>query len=233
MRLKKDNGKDIIILTDDEIIIKGIFKDKVLKRDNILSACLLDDTMGNKGIIILTKDYKIVERRSVNMKWSDREKLKLIVDEINTNDILFNYNYDKYQYWFIGYYPYLFWFIINDSIINEESNLKLVGGFFCLLLIIIMIIVIYNINKFRGVIYNAKMEEFQVVGKKAEIVNKFTINDIELDKKFKDDGFRFRVKESGYKFYIKKNTISYPTEYERLKDQVKSIALKSQLKNSH
>lgn len=189
--------------------------------------------MGNKGIIILTKDYKIVERRSVNMKWSDREKLKLIVDEINTNDILFNYNYDKYQYWFIGYYPYLFWFIINDSIINEESNLKLVGGFFCLLLIIIMIIVIYNINKFRGVIYNAKMEEFQVVGKKAEIVNKFTINDIELDKKFKDDGFRFRVKESGYKFYIKKNTISYPTEYERLKDQVKSIALKSQLKNSH
>lgn len=233
MRLKKDNGKDIIILTDDEIIIKGIFKDKVLKRDNILSAWLLDDTMGNKGIIILTKDYKIVERRSVNMKWSDREKLKLIVDEINTNDILFNYNYDKYQYWFIGYYPYLFWFIINDSIINEESNLKLVGGFFCLLLIIIMIIVIYNINKFRGVIYNAKMEEFQVVGKKAEIVNKFTINDIELDKKFKDDGFRFRVKESGYKFYIKKNTISYPTEYERLKDQVKSIALKSQLKNSH
>lgn len=233
MRLKKDNGKNIIILTDDEIIIKGIFKDKVLKRDNILSAWLLDDTMGNKGIIILTKDYKIVERRSVNMKWSDREKLKLIVDEINTNDILFNYNYDKYQYWFIGYYPYLFWFIINDSIINEESNLKLVGGFFCLLLIIIMIIVIYNINKFRGVIYNAKMEEFQVVGKKAEIVNKFTINDIELDKKFKDDGFRFRVKESGYKFYIKKNTISYPTEYERLKDQVKSIALKSQLKNSH
>ena len=38
MRLKKDNGKNIIILTDDEIIIKGIFKDKVLKRDNILSA---------------------------------------------------------------------------------------------------------------------------------------------------------------------------------------------------
>lgn len=91
MRLKKDNGKDIIILTDDEIIIKGIFKDKVLKRDNILSACLLDDTMGNKGIIILTKDYKIVERRSVNMKWSDREKLKLIIDEINTEGILFNY----------------------------------------------------------------------------------------------------------------------------------------------
>ena len=233
MKLQKDNGKDIIILTDDEIIIKGIFKDKVLKRDNILSACLLDDTMGNKGIVILTKDYKIVERRSINMKWTDREKLKLTIEEINTNDILFNYNYEKYHYWFMCYYPYLFWSIINNLIINEESNLKWVGGFFCLLLIIIMIIVIYNINKFRGVIYNTKMEEFQVVGKKAEIVNKFTINDIELDQKFKDDGFRFRVKESGYKFYIKKNTISYPTEYEKLKDTIKSTALKSQLKNSH
>lgn len=99
---------------------------------------------------------------------------------------------------------------------------------------IFMIIFYYGIcNNFEGVVYDSNKEEFQAIGKNRKVKEKFTINDIELDKKFKDDGFRFRVKESGYKFYIKKNTISYPTEYEKLKDTIKSTALKSQLKNSH
>lgn len=231
MKLKKDNGKDIIILTDDEIIIKGIFKDKVLKRDNILSACLLDDTMGNKGIIILTKDYKIVERRSVNMKWSDREKLKLIIDEINTEGILFNYRGSNDIVWLYTMAVYM------PLIMNGHLFDTYYGKFFLFaiyLIMIFMIIFYYGIcNNFEGVVYDSNKEEFQAIGKNRKVKEKFTINDIELDKKFKDDGFRFRVKESGYKFYIKKNTISYPTEYEKLKDTIKSTALKSQLKNSH
>ena len=231
MKLQKDNGKDIVILTDDEVIIKGIFKDKVLKRDNILSACLLESLGGDKGIVILTKDYKIVEKRRINMKWSDREKLKLIVDEINKEGILFNYRNSDDIVWLYTMAVYMP-LIMSGNLFDTYYGKFFVFAIY--LILIFMIIFYYHIcNKFRGVIYNTKKEEFQIVGKKDEIVNKFTINDIELDKEFKDGGFRFKVKDIGYKFYIKKNTISYPTEYEKFKDTIKTTALKSQLKNSH
>ena len=231
MKLQKDNGKDIIILTDDEIIIKGIFKDRVLKRDNILSACLLESVGGSKGIVILTKDYKIVEKRSINMKWSDREKLKLIVDEINTEGILFNYRDSNDIVWLYTISIYI------PLIMSSRLFDTYYGKYFAFaiyLILIFMIIFYYRIfNNFDGVIYDSNKEEFKAIGKNRKVKEKFTINDIELDKKFKDDRFRFRVKESGYKFYIRNNTISYPTEYEKLKDTIKSTALKSQLKNSH
>lgn len=215
MRLKKDNGKDIVIVTEGEVIIKRIFKDKIVKKDNILSACLLEDLAGNKGIVILTKDYKIIEKRKINLRWKEREKLKLVIDDINNNNILFNYKRNDSPVWIVNCINTFFLIAFNEKFFNNCLIFLLY-----VILICSIVTICFNNFKFRGILYDLNKEEFFIIGKKNKIIDRFRLENIEILKKGKDNRFKCRVKNSYYKFIVNKGVISYPTVYEKIVDDI-------------
>lgn len=206
MIISKDNGKKLVELKENELIIYRFIKNKIIKRENIRSAYLNKD-----GLIVLTYDNKVDTISIRNMSWKDREGLKILVDEINNENIIFGTDYVDNTFWIMVMYPVLF--------IGQSNYTVLIIVLKGLIVIMLMVIAIIMSKNYRGNIYNIDTKEFEVIGLRRKVVRKFTISDIEFMKSNKA-GTRYKIKDSFYKFYIR-DVITYPILYKKAIDEMK------------
>ncbi len=85
MIIRKDNGKKLLELNEKEFIIYGFFKDKHIDRKDILSAGVFNYNM----LTILYKGNYNFCKNITNMKFSDREGLNAILNELNKEELIF------------------------------------------------------------------------------------------------------------------------------------------------
>ena len=85
MIIRKDNGKKLLELNEKEFIIYGFFKDKHIDRKDILSAGVFNYNM----LTILYKGNYNFCKNITNMKFSDREGLNAILNELNKKELIF------------------------------------------------------------------------------------------------------------------------------------------------
>ena len=108
--ISKDNGKKLFELKENELIIYRFIRNKIIKRGDIRSAYLNEE-----GLIILTYDNKIITKFTINMSWKYRETLKILVDEINNENIVFGLTIMEIHYGIC----YLFSITLAQLIHNE------------------------------------------------------------------------------------------------------------------
>ena len=118
MIIRKDNGKKLLELNEKELIIYGFLKDKHIDRKDILSAGIFNGSM----LTILYKgNYNFCKNIS-NMKFSEREGLNAILNELNKEELIFfpdSYNIDPSTH-IIILSPMLINFIFsNDDIVMK------------------------------------------------------------------------------------------------------------------
>lgn len=207
MLIKKDNGKVKMELTEEELIIKGIFKDTKIKRGNIRSAILEENRF-----LLLTYDDKVIFKSITNASSKYREQLKLLIDEVNKENIIFSTstmeNINLLCSWL--YIVLIIVSSLSDKIQNEALKSMLFWG--TTILYIGAGIYIYNkANRITGFVYNVDKKEFRIIGALGGVKEKFTIENVEFIK----EAFRgkmYRSKKTGKKFYLENqiSPIKYP-----------------------
>lgn len=207
--ISKDNGKKLFELKENELIIYRFLRNKIIKRRDIRSAYL-----NEQGLIILTYDNKIITKFTVSMSWKYRETLKILVDEINNENIVFGTADNGNPLGNTDFYIVL---ALTQVINNKFIFIPMV---IILIALIVMIIIISK--NYRGNIYYIDTEKFEVIGFRNKITRRFTTSDIELIKS-DETGTKYKVKDSRYKFYIK-NVITYPVLYKKAIAEMKMKA---------
>lgn len=134
MIIRKDNGKKLLELNEKEFIIYGFFKDKHIDRKDILSAGVFNYNM----LTILYKGNYNFCKNITNMKFSDREGLNAILNELNKEELIFfpdSYNVDPLTNMII-YSPMLINFIFN----NDDIVTKIIAIVVCILFLLLYFI---------------------------------------------------------------------------------------------
>lgn len=198
--ISKDNGKKLFELKENELIIYGFLRNKIIKRRDIRSAYL-----NEQGLIMLTYDNKIITKFTANMSWNDRETLKILVDEINNENVVFGTSNNGNPLWYV--------FIYQIYFLAQLTHNKFIFILTIITWIILIAITIITLKNYQGNIYYIDTKKFEVIGFRNKITRRFTVSDIELVKS-DEAGTKYKVKDSRYKFYIK-NIITYPVLYKR------------------
>lgn len=193
--ISKDNGKKLFELKENELIVYRFLRNKIIKRRDIRSAYL-----NEQGLIILTYDNKIITKFTVSMAWKYRETLKILVDEINNENIVFGTADNGNPLWNTYFFPIL----VLAQVIQDK---------FIFIPIALMVMMIIISENYRGNMYYIDTKKFEVIGFRNRIKRRFTTSDIEVVKS--DEAVtKYKVKDSRYKFYIK-NVITYPVLYKK------------------
>ena len=148
MIIKKDNGKLIMELTDENLIINRLFRKEKLQRNSIRSAFLAHDTL-----YILTKDNSVESLVLARVSWKERERIKIIINEINKENIIFWGDYYSN--------PFTFLCCIPAIITNILPSNVMVMTIFIVIFVIFSYFVIKYGYKYSGVIYDVSMSKFQ------------------------------------------------------------------------
>lgn len=221
MLIKKDNGKVKMELTEEELIIKGIFKDKKIKRKDIKSACITVSSF-----VILTYDYKIIYQLFSNATPKYKEQLKLLVDEINKENNIFKYSYEQ------GMNTWMYIWVLPLIFTNFNNGNKVIAIILGVVYVILAAIAVWDAVRFKGVIYNVDTKTFTRVGYKDFNKETFTIEDMELVKK-KEMGIKYKIKKSGYKFYLEYagDKILYPVRQGQALKEIENHFIKTEINN--
>ncbi|WP_146127333.1 hypothetical protein [Clostridium vincentii] len=209
MIISKDNGKKLFELNENELIIYRFLRNKIIKRRDIRSAYL-----NEQGLIILTYDNKTVTKSIINMSWNDREGLKILVDEINNENVVFGTTNKETPLWYVFIYPIY--------LLAQLTHNKFIFILTIIAWIILMAITIVTLKSYKGNMYYIDTERFEVIGFRNRIKRRFTTSDIELVKS-DEVGTKYKVKDSRYKFYIR-NVITYPVLYKKAIAEMKMKA---------
>lgn len=90
-----DKDKVLLEENDEDIVIHGVLKNKVIKRKNIRTMYYENDNLN-----ILYDNNKILFKRMVNMRLSEKGNLFKIIDNNINEKVLFHYE-DVFTYFFI------------------------------------------------------------------------------------------------------------------------------------
>ena len=215
MIIRKDNGKKLLELNEKELIIYGFFKDKHIDRKDILSAGVFN---GNMLIILYKGNYNFCKNIS-NMKFSERESLNAILNELNKEELIFfptSYNIDPSTYIII-----LSPMLINFIFSNDDIVTKIIAIVACILLLLLYFIP--DLRKQKGWIYKIQSKEFQLRDKNNSILSNININEIEEVKRDSfSAAFCFKKGRTKIKMPIYE-LMDYPIKYKQI---LKEITLK-------
>lgn len=206
-------GKKLIELTEDELIIRRFLHRKKIKRSNIKSAYMLDNSLN-----VLTYNNKIIIANYISIKWSERDNIKRIIDEINKEDIIFNITRGNFH---LG----LLLCCFSSSLINLLRD-ALNKNYFSLILLIALIGIIFiaYIKRVtnKGINYSISDRKFNWVRKLGKTTTNYPIEDIKL---IKDDEALLKCKFNNEKdtFNIVKK-IDYPLSYKFALEEIGSIS---------
>ena len=216
MIIRKDNGKKLLELNEKEPIIYGFLKDKHIDRKDILSASIFNGSM----LTILYKgNYNFCKNIS-NMKFSEREGLNAILNELNKEELIFfpnsSYSIDPLINMII-LSPMLISFIFNNDYIVTKI-IVIVG---CILLLILYFIP--DLRKRKRWVYSIKSKEFQLRDRNNSILSNININEIEEVKRDSfSQAFCFKKGRTKIKMPVYE-LMDYPIKYKQILKEITSI----------
>lgn len=200
------NDKDKILIqeNDEEIIIRGIFKNKVIKRKDIRSM-YYDNNFYN--IYILYENNKFYYRRISNMKLSDKGNLYKIIDDNTNEKILFSEENPIAYFWSI----FLVIVLVNYLTSTESGNkIELTLIFISYMIFTVLFI---NSSKHCSKIYDCENKKFifyNIFGKiKKEISIDITKMKCNVNKYPINGYFKLEDKSNNIKSLVSSN-IEYP-----------------------
>lgn len=213
MIIRKDNDKKALELTEKELIIYGIFKDKHINRDNILSSFIYNENM----LIILCKGNRYIYKNITNIKLSNREGIYALINEINKENLLFYPNEIYSTLNIIVLFP------IYLNIIFLNNNNIIIKLLFAFIYVIALITTIRTNMKHISWVYNIDNEEFQKRYKNNVIISIVHKQEIKAVKVHDFSGY-VSFKSDKYKIKMPMfQQILYPMKYKQI---LKEIELK-------
>lgn len=206
-------GKKLIELTEDELIIRRFLHRKRIKRSNIRSAYLLDNSLN-----ILTYNNKCIVAQYIFIKGREVDNIKRIIDEVNKENILFNLNQNVFVFW-----GFLVWCV--NPLINIIQHWG-ENNYFEWILFIIMLILVLTIyrerQKNKQIKYYIDKKEFAWTKGRDKYTKNYPIKDIELVKNY-DMFSKYKFKNEKEKIRVIKK-IDYPLTYRFALEEIEKIA---------
>lgn len=211
MIVHNDFGRKKIELTEDELIIYRLFWKKRIKKENIKSAFIVDDFF----LVVRTNDEKVTTAGNEFLRWTDKEILKRIVDEINKEDVIFPSNRENFSTLLILFVNIVnaFMLSLNRSSI-EVKYIFYVIGILNLILLFHFIFMIYNYN---NALYDIDSNELKII-KNKNIIDKISLKDISFSIP-KNNKTIFVLKTGKYKFYFRSN-VTYPLKHKNFIEEL-------------
>lgn len=198
MEVRKKNNKIKFKLDEEYLIVKRFFKDKKIKRDSIRSAMISGNTL-----LILTYNNKIYNFTSLDKSFEYIERMKLLVNEINKENIVFT-NWRNEM-------PVLFIIIATNNIVINISKYNNFEFYMYTLLFLFYTILIIKMMRGSYVLYNVDKSEFVKFKMGGKVLSKFYINDVEI-KQHLNEYTRYKNIRDSYTFEIKNryDKVIYP-----------------------
>lgn len=166
MVIKDDYNKDFLILDEENLIYKRLFKKVKIKRSDIRSIFYGENILG-----VLTYSGKVYSFNIVKLLYSERYKLEDLRKELNKEKILFNYTSNIYN-------NYIYIIFIINPIMN---NIRNIWGISMLILLIVFIFIAKYYN--RSIIFNIDKDELEVkIGRKFLKYKRYEIDKIKIIK---------------------------------------------------
>lgn len=194
MVLKDDYGKDIIKLNSDEFIYKCGLRKIVIKKSDIRSLFYDNDMLG-----ILTYEGKIHSLSITSLLFSERVKLEELRNELNKENILFNFTKSN---------PEKFLILISFiNILNLSFNNNKHMIFIIIIILVIILFFIYEKLFNTKVLFNIDKDEFEITRlKKTIIYSKYEVDKIQL-KKYTNELYliEFKKNKNKYKILFREN----------------------------
>ena len=147
MVLKDDYNKELFTIDEENLIYKGFFRKVKIKKSDIRSVFYGENILG-----ILTYGGKIYSFNIVKLLYSERYKVENLRNELNKENIIFNYtkvDFSDYSIYFL---------IFMNPIINLIQNI-FVGIITLIILLVFILLVKYYGNK---VVFNIDKDELEV-----------------------------------------------------------------------
>lgn len=147
MVLKDDYNKDLFTIDEENLIYKSFFRKVKIKKADIRSVFYGENILG-----ILTYGGKIYSFNIVKLLYSERYKVENLRNELNKENIIFNYtkvDFSDYSIYFL---------IFMNPIINLIQNI-FVGIITLIILLGFILLVKYYGNK---VVFNIDKDELEV-----------------------------------------------------------------------
>lgn len=196
MFLKDDYGMNIILLDEENLIYKRTLGKITIKRSDIRSVFYDESILG-----VLTYSGRIYSLNIIKLLYSEREKLEYLREELNRENILFDYINHRGSMSTIAFILLIPILINLDSVINQIISVVLI--FF-----VFFYIIIYKRRLMTKIVFNIDKKEFEVLrGKhtykykkkridKIRVIRSTDLNTIE----FKKNGNKYRMffKETPY-----------------------------------
>ena len=194
MFLKDDYNKKMFILDDQNLIYKGKFRKKTIRRKDIRSVFYDEDRMG-----ILTYDGKIYSFNIIKLLFSERRKLKVLREELNKENILFDY--DNYRFDIINIS--LVWGYV--MLVSARTIHQLFYQAIAVLIFVPSMFLIKNI--LPRAFYNIDKGEFEIIKFRNNFkYKKGDIDKIELERINQNiTSIQFKKDGSKYKMYFREN----------------------------
>lgn len=210
--IHSDFGRKILELTEDELVIKRFLHKKRVKRSNIRSAYMDEESLN-----ILTYDNKLIVIFTSFVKWSERENIKRIIDEVNKGGVIFNLNREVFPWWSTVIYciPHLL------NIIDNWGNKNYFSWFFFIAMVALSAITYKENGRYKGVKYCISERRFIWENNKGEINKSYSLESIKLVKNY-DRATKYKIKSSKYTFYII-NKINYPLNYKLALEEIRNV----------
>ncbi|VYU36311.1 hypothetical protein [Clostridium tertium] len=193
MVLKDDYGKNMILLDEENLIYKGTFRKKIIKREEIRSAFYDEVLLG-----ILTYSGRIYSLNIAKLLFSEREKLENLRLELNKENILFDYmNYRSS----IASLPFIIFFM---PMIIGFGNRDIVISFILLILFIFYAMILKKIVPNN--VYNIDRDEVEILrGKHTFKYKKTEIDKIKLRRSTDLNTIEFNKNGNKYVMYFKES----------------------------
>lgn len=211
--IHNDLDRKFLELTEDELIIKQFLYRKRVKRSNIRSAYINEEFLN-----ILTYDNKLIVVGSSFIKWSERENIKRIVDEVKKEDVIFNLNREFFPWWVTLIYcmPHLL------NIIDNWGEKNYLYWFLLIAMVFFSAIVHKENGRNKGVKYCISERKFIWENNKGKINKSYSLDSIELVKNY-ERASKYKVKNKKGTFYFI-NKIDYPLSYKFALEELRDVA---------